>query len=79
MCTSLAPYPNSFFTLTFARSLSLPRCFVLHPRPPPFPRKVATRNGLTQHEVMVTAGANQAVLNAVIALVDEGDAVVLFK
>ncbi|KAG1677998.1 hypothetical protein FOA52_000793 [Chlamydomonas sp. UWO 241] len=41
--------------------------------------KIATQNGLVSHEVMVTAGANQAVVNAVLALVDEGDSVLLFK
>ncbi|GAX73280.1 hypothetical protein CEUSTIGMA_g734.t1 [Chlamydomonas eustigma] len=41
--------------------------------------KIASKNGLQQHEVMVTAGANQAVLNAILALVDEGDCVMLFR
>lgn len=40
--------------------------------------KLATKNGLQGYDVMVTAGANQAFVNLVCALVDEGDPVVLF-
>lgn len=40
--------------------------------------KLAAENGLPDHDVMVTAGANQAYANAVLALVDAGDRAVLF-
>ncbi|KAF5834510.1 PLP-dependent transferase [Dunaliella salina] len=40
--------------------------------------KIAKRNGLTQHDVLVTAGANQAFTNIVLALCDETDNVALF-
>ncbi|KAF6259878.1 pyridoxal phosphate-dependent transferase [Scenedesmus sp. NREL 46B-D3] len=41
-------------------------------------QKLAARNGLTGYEVMVTSGANQAFVNAVLALCDASDRVVLF-
>jgi aspartate/methionine/tyrosine aminotransferase len=41
--------------------------------------KLKVKNNLLDHEVMVTAGANQACVNAVIALVDDKDSVLLFK
>lgn len=41
--------------------------------------KLATENGITQSEVMVTAGANQAFTNVVLTLLDSQDKVVLFK
>ncbi|MEW5307472.1 MAG: hypothetical protein WDW38_008716 [Sanguina aurantia] len=40
--------------------------------------KILTRNGLEKYKVMVTAGANQAFTNVVLALMDETDEVVLF-
>ncbi|WIA39771.1 hypothetical protein OEZ86_005827 [Tetradesmus obliquus] len=41
-------------------------------------QKLATRNGLTGYEVMVTSGANQGFVNVVLALCDAADRVVLF-
>lgn len=41
--------------------------------------KLAAENGLTQVEVMVTAGANQAFTNVVLALLDSSDSAVLFR
>jgi katanin p60 ATPase-containing subunit A1 len=41
--------------------------------------KLRVENGITGAEVMITAGANQAFVNIVLAGLDEGDAVVLFK
>jgi aspartate/methionine/tyrosine aminotransferase len=41
--------------------------------------KVATENGLTDHHVMVTVGANQAYTNCVLTLLEEGQACVVFK
>eukprot|EP00882_Tetradesmus_deserticola_P031207 GHRQ01035282.1.p1 GENE.GHRQ01035282.1~~GHRQ01035282.1.p1 ORF type:complete len:246 (+),score=86.93 GHRQ01035282.1:437-1174(+) len=41
-------------------------------------QKLAARNGLAGYEVMVTAGANQGFVNAVLALCDASDRVVLF-
>ena len=40
--------------------------------------KLAAENGLTNSEVMVTAGANQAYTNMVLTLLDAGDAAALF-
>jgi len=40
--------------------------------------KVEVENGLPQHRIMVTAGANQAFVNLVVSLLDESDRVVLF-
>lgn len=40
--------------------------------------KVEAENGLPQHSIMVTAGANQAFVNVVLSLLDETDRVVLF-
>lgn len=40
--------------------------------------KLAAENGLTQSEVMVTAGANQGYTNLVLTLLDAGDAAALF-
>lgn len=41
--------------------------------------KVSVENGLENHNIMVTAGANQAFANVVLALLDAGDNCVLFK
>ena len=41
--------------------------------------KLASENGISASEVMVTAGANQAFTNVVIALADAGDRTVLFR
>ena len=41
-------------------------------------RKLEEENGMTLSDVMVTAGANQAFTNVVLALCDAGDEVVLF-
>uniref|UniRef100_A0A7S0LII8 Aminotransferase class I/classII large domain-containing protein n=1 Tax=Coccolithus braarudii TaxID=221442 RepID=A0A7S0LII8_9EUKA len=41
--------------------------------------KLTSQNGLCSSEVMVTAGANQAYINVVLALLDAGDAAVLFR
>ena len=41
--------------------------------------KLRNENSLVNSEVMVTAGANQAYMNIVIAALDAGDAAVLFK
>jgi aspartate/methionine/tyrosine aminotransferase len=41
--------------------------------------KLARENGIVDSEVMVTAGANQAFVNAVVSLVDARDQVVLFR
>jgi aromatic aminotransferase len=41
--------------------------------------KLAAENGLEGVNVMVTSGANQAFTNVVLALLDAGDRVVLFK
>ena len=40
--------------------------------------KLLNKNGLRDHDVMITQGANQAVVNAILALVDEGDTCLLF-
>jgi len=42
-------------------------------------RKLAQENALTASEVMVTAGANQAFTNVVLALLDAGDSALLFR
>ncbi|GAB4819316.1 hypothetical protein N2152v2_006362 [Parachlorella kessleri] len=42
-------------------------------------QKIAAENGLEGYDVMVTAGANQGFVNAVLALVDASDSVVLFS
>ncbi|KAL3921133.1 MAG: hypothetical protein SGPRY_005006, partial [Prymnesium sp.] len=42
-------------------------------------RKVQQDNGLVASEIMVTAGANQAYANLVLALTDAGDAALLFR
>lgn len=42
-------------------------------------KKIADENGLTNSEVMVTAGANQAYANLVLALLDDGDKAALFR
>ena len=41
-------------------------------------KKLYAENGISQSEVMVTAGANQAFANLVVSLVDSEDAVVVF-
>ena len=41
--------------------------------------KLAEQNGIVASEVMVTAGANQAYTNVVLALLDAGDAAVLYR
>eukprot|EP00521_Asterionellopsis_glacialis_P010218 CAMPEP_0195302746 /NCGR_PEP_ID=MMETSP0707-20130614/31592_1 /TAXON_ID=33640 /ORGANISM="Asterionellopsis glacialis, Strain CCMP134" /LENGTH=413 /DNA_ID=CAMNT_0040366079 /DNA_START=284 /DNA_END=1525 /DNA_ORIENTATION=+ len=41
--------------------------------------KIAQQNGLTNHDVMVTAGANQAYTNCVLTLLSQGDKCVVFK
>ncbi|KAL6769175.1 AST2 [Auxenochlorella protothecoides x Auxenochlorella symbiontica] len=41
--------------------------------------KVETQNGLEGYDVVVTPGANQAFMNVVLATLDPGDGVVLFK
>ena len=41
--------------------------------------KLAAENALPGHEVMVTAGANQAFVNIVLTLLDAGDRAVLFR
>ena len=41
--------------------------------------KLASENGLTNSEVMVTAGANQAYTNVVLSLLDAGDPCMLFR
>ena len=41
--------------------------------------KIDTASHTRTHEVMVTAGANQAFVNIALAAMDEGDACVLFK
>jgi len=41
--------------------------------------KLAAENGLTEVDVMVTAGANQAFTNVVLALLDAHDSAVLFR
>ncbi|KAK9839419.1 hypothetical protein WJX81_001094 [Elliptochloris bilobata] len=41
--------------------------------------KLASENALPGHEVMVTAGANQAFVNIVLTLLDAGDRAVLFR
>ena len=41
--------------------------------------KLATENGLEDHHVMVTVGANQAYTNCVLTLLEEGHACVVFK
>jgi aspartate/methionine/tyrosine aminotransferase len=41
--------------------------------------KLQTENGLSNSEVMVTAGANQAYTNIVLTLMDAGDASLLFR
>jgi aspartate/methionine/tyrosine aminotransferase len=40
--------------------------------------KIATENGLTDHHIMVTAGANQAYMNCVLTLLNENDKAVVF-
>jgi len=40
--------------------------------------KIAEENGLTDHHVMVTTGANQAYMNCVLTLLDETDKAVVF-
>ena len=42
-------------------------------------RKLATKNGITQSDVMVTQGANQAYMNLVLTLLDAGDAALLYR
>lgn len=42
-------------------------------------RKVAERNGLGSHDVVVTPGCNQAFLNVLLSLCDVDDRVVLFR
>lgn len=41
--------------------------------------KLASQNGLSNSEVMVTAGANQAYTNIVLSLMDAGDAALLYR
>ena len=41
--------------------------------------KLAEQNGIVASEVMVTAGANQAYTNVVLALLDAGDPAMLFR
>ena len=41
--------------------------------------KMRTQNGLTNSDVMVTAGANQAYTNIVLSLLDAGDAALLYR
>mmetsp|Transcript_13002 Transcript_13002/g.18405 ORF Transcript_13002/g.18405 Transcript_13002/m.18405 type:complete len:466 (-) Transcript_13002:4-1401(-) len=41
--------------------------------------KIAKQNGLTNHDVMITAGANQAYVNCVLTLLSKGDKCVVFK
>lgn len=41
--------------------------------------KIVEENGLHGYDVMVTAGANQAFVNCLLTLCDQGDGVVLFK
>jgi aspartate/methionine/tyrosine aminotransferase len=41
--------------------------------------KLATENLLTNHNVMITTGANQAFVNVVISLLSQGDQCVVFK
>ena len=41
--------------------------------------KLAEENGIVASEVMVTAGANQAYTNVVLALLDAGDPAMLFR
>mmetsp|Transcript_23219 Transcript_23219/g.38177 ORF Transcript_23219/g.38177 Transcript_23219/m.38177 type:complete len:395 (+) Transcript_23219:154-1338(+) len=41
--------------------------------------KLRKENGLTDREVIITAGCNQAFFNVVAAVCDEGDEIVLFK
>jgi len=40
--------------------------------------KLANENNITEQEIMITAGANQAFMNAVLATCDAGDAAILF-
>src|SRR6185369_13931407 len=40
--------------------------------------KLARENGIEGHDVMVTAGANQAFLNALMTIASAGEAVVMF-
>ena len=42
-------------------------------------RKLATKNGITQSDVMVTQGANQAFMNLMLTLLDAGDAALLYR
>ena len=57
----------------------VPCCFATPQLREALRRKVEAENGLPGHEVMVTAGANQAFANVVLGLVDESDRVVLFR
>ena len=42
-------------------------------------KKVSQQNGLHDYDICVTHGGNQAFVNLVLSLVDEGDQVVLFR
>lgn len=41
--------------------------------------KLANENSLTNHHVMITAGANQAYMNCILSLLGEGDKAVFFR